>query len=517
MQHDNFVASVDFSPDGKYVVSGSYDRTARVWKVSSATEINRVVYGSYVISVDFSEDGNYVMSTDGTIVDIRDTVSGRNIVRLAPPDRVEEGFFSIDGKSVITSGSKSLRLWDMKGQEFSRVIYGDEENSIAVSPNGDLLAVGSTDGVIRTWSATNQNNIRKINHDRFVTSYLFTSDGKYAASQSDDNTFYIWHLSTGKQEFSKYIGFHIDSMDFSDNGKQVAVVACFRSYDWKPCSENSAIVFDVSSGKQIESFRDANRFFSVAFSFDGRHIVLGNQASFSVWDVFDNQEISRITFENPYDGWYSLISKFSSDGKYVASAEQVIHIWESSTGKIINEIAPDFNVSAISFSPNGQYIVAGGYSPIGYGVVAIWDALSGKEIFRDEINLDVRSVAFSSDNNYLVSGGADVIRVWHVSSGQEISRMVYDGVNSVAFVDNDNYVISGSYFGTLHLWKWRPEDLIADACSRVTRNLTRFEWEQYIGDILPYQAICPNLPIEVEAPPILFTAPTAVPINTPIP
>ncbi len=44
-----------------------------------------------------------------------------------------------------------------------------------------------------------------------------------------------------------------------------------------------------------------------------------------------------------------------------------------------------------------------------------------------------------------------------------------------------------------------PEELISDACSRVTRNLTRAEWNQYIGDALPYQAVCPNLPIEIEA------------------
>jgi hypothetical protein len=49
-----------------------------------------------------------------------------------------------------------------------------------------------------------------------------------------------------------------------------------------------------------------------------------------------------------------------------------------------------------------------------------------------------------------------------------------------------------------HVWLYLPEDLITEACSRVTRNLTRAEWAQYIGDALPYQAVCPNLPIEPE-------------------
>ncbi|MBI1792682.1 MAG: hypothetical protein HYR70_00640 [Chloroflexi bacterium] len=58
--------------------------------------------------------------------------------------------------------------------------------------------------------------------------------------------------------------------------------------------------------------------------------------------------------------------------------------------------------------------------------------------------------------------------------------------------------MSASEDGTVRMWIWRPDDLIAEACSRATRNLTRAEWEQYIGDALPFQAVCPNLPIEPE-------------------
>jgi hypothetical protein len=42
------------------------------------------------------------------------------------------------------------------------------------------------------------------------------------------------------------------------------------------------------------------------------------------------------------------------------------------------------------------------------------------------------------------------------------------------------------------------QDLIDDACERITRNLTRAEWSQYLGDSTPYEATCPKLPIEPE-------------------
>ena len=62
MTHDDPVYSVAFSPDGKYVVSGSDDNTARVWEASTGKEIARMTHDDYVYSVAFSPDGKYVVS-----------------------------------------------------------------------------------------------------------------------------------------------------------------------------------------------------------------------------------------------------------------------------------------------------------------------------------------------------------------------------------------------------------------------------------------------------------------------
>jgi len=104
-----------------------------------------------------------------------------------------------------------------------------------------------------------------------------------------------------------------------------------------------------------------------------------------------------------------------------------------------------------------------------------------------------------------VSGSWDgKAQVWAVDSGQEVARMTHGigtVVTSVAFSPDGKYALTGSWDGTARVWRYRPEDLIADVCARVRRNLTRFEWQYFIGDVLPYDeknVACTDLPIEPE-------------------
>lgn len=129
----------------------------------------------------------------------------------------------------------------------------------------------------------------------------------------------------------------------------------------------------------------------------------------------------------------------------------------------------------------------------------VLDVASGKEVMTFDNR--VKSVAFSPDDNYVVSGSLDnTARVWEVASKKEVAKMAHDNiVTSVAFSPDGKYVVSGSWDQTVRILVYRPEDWISDACSRVTHNLSRTEWQQYIGDALPYQAVCPNLPIEPES------------------
>ena len=201
--HSSCVNSVAFSPDGSRIVSGSGDKTIRLWDAETGDAIGKPLEGhsSYVNSVAFSPDGSRIVSGswDKTIC-LWDAETGDAISKPLEghSNTVNSVAFSPDGSRIV-SGSldKTIRLWDAEtGDAVGKPLKGHSNivNSVAFSPDGSRIVSGSDDKIIRLWDALTGDAIGKPfeGHSNNVTSVAFSPDGSCIVSGSDDNTIRLW-------------------------------------------------------------------------------------------------------------------------------------------------------------------------------------------------------------------------------------------------------------------------------------------------------------------------------------
>ncbi|MBZ0297517.1 MAG: sortase [Anaerolineae bacterium] len=193
--------ALDFSQDGRWLVTGGRDKMVRVW--DALTRTNTVMlagHTDWVTDVHFSHDGTRLISGgQDNSVRVWDPRTYTQVLTLQHHSRAVTGVaFSPDDR-LIASGSLDETLWLGDAQTGETVAtlpnYGGPVWGVAFNPNGQTLVSGSENGDIWVWGLYNSSLSRLSGHTGPVTALDFNADGTQLASASWDGSIRLWDMT----------------------------------------------------------------------------------------------------------------------------------------------------------------------------------------------------------------------------------------------------------------------------------------------------------------------------------
>lgn len=452
--HENSVSAVDFSPDGRLLVTSSFDNTARLWRVDDGALVATLTgHDSYVWMARFSPHGRYII-----------TVSADNSARLwdgqtgallrilrGHRENVGHAAFSPDGERVLTvSAESTARIWDcasgktlfiLKGHH-NNVNYGD------FSPDGKHIVTTSFDYTARIWSAADGSPKAVLRgHAMMIRHAAFSHDGLRLVTASGDHSARVWEVATGRELL--VLRRHqsgVRHAEFSPNDQWIITAS----------RDQTALVWDSASGSVINALDGHREGVAVArFSPDQQFLVTASDdGTARLWPWEPTREhLTFIPLMGHAQGVFQ--ASFSPDSQLLATAsgDHTARLWRVSAPSREQRVnGPGKRVEQVVFSPDGRQLAISGeapeallYDPARQSVGATLDG------HREEIGV----MRFTPDGQGIITTSVDGgIRVWTAKGELRYALIIHHGaINALDISPDGQWAITGSEDKIARLWR----------------------------------------------------------------
>ncbi|MBR8837880.1 MAG: hypothetical protein DSM106950_28715 [Stigonema ocellatum SAG 48.90 = DSM 106950] len=471
--HAEAVLCLAFSSDSLLLVSGSLDKTIKLWQVNSGECLQDWKgHQGAVQAILFSRDGQTVVSgsSDSTInlwniytalpaVTIRNHKDQVLSLALGPDQRTEDdqGY----EQTLISGGDdKTLKLYRVefasdkqaiKGYKLSKSLEGCTSWiwSVAFNGNGKVLVAGCDDHTVKLWVWDSLLNRWKYSrsleaHTDRVWSVMFSPDGRTLVSGSGDSTVKLWNVSTWEciNTLNEHKG-RVRSVAFSPNNKFIA----------SGSADTNINLWNARTGQSLDLLEGhTDEVWSVAFSPDNKLIASASKdKTIKLWSV-DKGTCVQTLEGHSNEVWcvaFSPTQNLLASG----SGDKTVKLWDLVTGECLNTLSEhEAQVQTVAFSTDGKFLASGGND----STIKLWDLTNLtliKSFTRGEDQGHenwVWSVAFDPSqepNTILASGSQDeTIKLWNLktlSHVQTLSSKPYEGMNisSVTGLDQAQLVV----------------------------------------------------------------------------
>ena len=546
--HNGVIHSVAFSPDGQRIVSGGADDTIRVWDARVQRPIGQPVnLGADVNAVAYHPDNRRVVSGDSDgHVRIFDPSTGIPGDAISPDGLpVLAVALSPDGRRIIAGGmDPAIKMWDVdtRAAMGSAPGHTGPVTSLAFSRDGSRIVSSSLDGTVRMWNADNH---RSGGHEvvgpgsadgapPFAKAVAIAPDSHRMVAGYDDGTLRLFDTDSGRPIGGPMRGHQgaIDFARFSPDGHRIASAGADRTVRlWntdtgeligEPRAEHTATIVELvfsPDGKRVLSTSDDNTirvwdtdtgrsvgsplrgyevyFGNVAFSPDGRMIAAGGAGNtVRLWDTETGAPIGE-----PLTGHKDVVNNvaFSPDGRrIISSSVDSLRVWNAETRQLVGEPHLDSNVfGSLAMSPDGSFFVTGGSKSM-----RRWNVETGEPIGEPMTahNDTVGDIAVTADSRFIVSGSMDkTLRFWDAAQDQPVGDPLDAGDDSVASVvvsADDRRILTLNIAPNEHVsaWIWPgPAAWHDDLCHKLTYNMSRSQWSQWVSPDIEYRPLCQGL------------------------
>jgi len=377
--HTNTVDAVAFSPDHRWLASGSYDKTIRIWDLSTGRTLQTLTaHTDDVWSLSFSPDGRRLVSAsqDGT-ARVWDTNTGAPLYTLTPRGIPTGATFSPDGQFLVLACESKDEEGGGAFFEIHDAVSGSKLREIALDWSRPYPLVVTPDGRI------------------------FSSGGRGEDGDLDVAT-KVWDLKTGQE--LKHLP--IPALGISSDGRWIA------SVNFQPQGAKVTL-YDASTGKSIRTIVAPDRYIGhLTFTPDGTRLlaalgngsVSGTGSAIGIWDTATGKEIAGL----PSDKSDVHALAVSPDGKYFATANHNGHstkIWDLATASAVRTLEGNPFSGYLAFDRDSRLLVS---EPAG---LCMWDIAKGEEIGIIP-GVAGGTLAFSGDGNWLASNPQGSVKIW---------------------------------------------------------------------------------------------------------